>query len=429
MPAVWAMGRLRYWQKFVVLTILFTIPVGFALNSFMTQIDRSIAFSEKEIVGIQYISPMLLFLQHVQQHRGAASLYRRGDQSFKTILDGKEREIQDDISRVDSEDAKSGVIFQSTDDWNVIKGKWLAIQQSYGGLTPEESYAQHTALISDIIALIHNLGDESNLILDPELPSYEVMNAVINILPALTEDMGQARAFGLSVKDPSQISDLERREFINFSKISSVENSKLQNDIREAFGNDPSLRPTLEESSREIDNSVKGFTALVEQTISSGKIPMALPEYHAFMTRVIDAHFSFSARSVSVLVRLIEHRIANAQEDRKISIEITAASYLLILYFFIGFYLLVARTVCEFEDIAHRLTGGKTEEVPVLSKDELGDVGTSFNTIGRALIASTQDLHSKVNELERFNRLMVDRELKMIELKKEIEELKKQNSL
>lgn len=423
------MGRLRYWQKFVVLTILFTIPVGFALHSFITQIDRSIAFSEKEILGIQYISPVLLFLQHVQQHRGAASLYRRGDQSFKTVLDGKEREIQEDIIRVDVEDTKNGIIFQSIGDWNMIKGKWLTLQGSYGAFTPEESYAQHTALISDIIALIHTLGDESNLILDPELASYEVMNAIVNILPALTENIGQARAFGLSVKDPGKISDLERREFINFSKISSIENNKLQNDIREAFGNDPSLRSALEEFSREIDTAVKGFTVLVEQTISSGKIPIALPEYYAFMTRIIDAHFAFSTHSVSILVGLIEHRIANAQQDRRISIEITAASYILILYFFIGFYLLVTRTVHEFEGIAYRLTNDKAEEAPILSKDELGDVGKSFNTVGRALIASTQDLHSKVEELERFNKLMVDRELKMIELKKEIEELKKENRL
>jgi len=31
-----------------------------------------------------------------------------------------------------------------------------------------------------------------------------------------------------------------------------------------------------------------------------------------------------------------------------------------------------------------------------------------------------QDLHEKMRELERFNRLAVDRELRMIELKKEV---------
>ena len=40
--------------------------------------------------------------------------------------------------------------------------------------------------------------------------------------------------------------------------------------------------------------------------------------------------------------------------------------------------------------------------------------------------ARTSDLQEKMKELERFNRLAVDRELKMIELKKELKKLKKE---
>jgi len=108
-----------------------------------------------------------------------------------------------------------------------------------------------------------------------------------------------------------------------------------------------------------------------------------------------------------------------------IGIGITAASYLLILYFFIGFYLLTARTVRTFEDIAAQLVSGKTAMIPTLSRDELGEAGKSFNVVGQELIASNNEIQRKADELERMNKLMVGRELKMIELKNEIATLKK----
>lgn len=430
-PAVAIMSRLWYWQKFLLFFILFMIPVGYAIFSYIHQLDKSIAFSKKEIIGIQYVSPTLLLLQHIQQHRGAASLYLRGDQSFKTVLDGKEQEIVQDIARVDAEDQKSGIVFQSTADWNAVKGKWLALEGKYPTMTPTESYTQHTDLISDIIALVHKLGDESNLILDPQLASYEVMNTIINLLPALTENMGRARAFGLSVQDSGKISDEERKQFIIYANTASIENTKLQNDMRESFGNDPSLREELEDPSKEIDRAVKGFTSLVEQTISSEKIPIALPEYYTFMTRAIDTHFMFSTHLISVLTGLIENRVAQAEKDKQTTILITFWSCILILYFFIGFYLLIARTVRDFKNIAKQLISGRVTEVPVLSQDELGEVGKSFNNIGQELIASNneilgraQEFQKKSDEFEHMNKFMIDREVKMSELKEEIRKLK-----
>jgi len=81
-------------------------------------------------------------------------------------------------------------------------------------------------------------------------------------------------------------------------------------------------------------------------------------------------------------------------------------------------------------------------KIDIRAKDEFGDIAEIFNTMTEDLEKSrktleeysktleqkvgerTAQLNSKLNELERMNKLMVDRELKMVELKKEIEELR-----
>lgn len=80
--------------------------------------------------------------------------------------------------------------------------------------------------------------------------------------------------------------------------------------------------------------------------------------------------------------------------------------------------------------------GDLRERVPIKSSDEIGKLAVAFNEMADQLVAlhsgleqkvkdRSVDLEKKLVELEKMNALMIDRELKMAELKKEIEALKK----
>ncbi|MCK4851996.1 MAG: HAMP domain-containing protein, partial [Candidatus Omnitrophica bacterium] len=99
--------------------------------------------------------------------------------------------------------------------------------------------------------------------------------------------------------------------------------------------------------------------------------------------------------------------------------------------------------VLKLKDAADRIASGDLDTaVDIRTKDEIGILADSFNRMARDLKASRQklegwakalelkvrertlELREKLEELEKFNKLSVDRELKMMELKKEIERLK-----
>lgn len=78
------------------------------------------------------------------------------------------------------------------------------------------------------------------------------------------------------------------------------------------------------------------------------------------------------------------------------------------------------------------LLAKEKKEIPVslfakIRRDERGDItGYFFAFIdAREVKEQEKELHEKVKELERFNRLAVGRELKMIDLKEEITRLRK----
>jgi len=67
------------------------------------------------------------------------------------------------------------------------------------------------------------------------------------------------------------------------------------------------------------------------------------------------------------------------------------------------------------------------------SNDEIGELTRNFNKMAKELDKSSLEIESKIKErtqrLEELNRHMVGREIKMLELKEEIEKLKKLNKL
>jgi HAMP domain-containing protein len=76
-------------------------------------------------------------------------------------------------------------------------------------------------------------------------------------------------------------------------------------------------------------------------------------------------------------------------------------------------------------------SGNFNENVNFKSKDEIGQLARDFNKMRIKLKKSTENIQQKVEErtsaLKKLNRLMMGREFRMIELKKEIQKLKNQS--
>ncbi len=124
------------------------------------------------------------------------------------------------------------------------------------------------------------------------------------------------------------------------------------------------------------------------------------------------------------------------------SIVVTIIAFIFALSF--GFFIsrLISRNVTDVKNAAIEISKGNLKEkIIVRSRDEIGELATAFNamaenlesshealeTTNNELEAATKQTEEKLAEVETLNKFMVGRELRMIELKAEIEELKKGN--
>lgn len=123
--------------------------------------------------------------------------------------------------------------------------------------------------------------------------------------------------------------------------------------------------------------------------------------------------------------------------------EVLSSSRWLIIFIFIFFIILVigiffairyliVRPLEQVSRVAGEVAKGNfNEKIEIESEDEIGEVASAINVMNEKLRDSHLRLEEKVKErtaeLEKMNKYMVDRELKMMELKKVLDSRTKQN--
>ena len=92
------MKNLNVWQKLAVMGALSMLPFAIAAYKMTSSINTlGVEFARQELRGLDYYTPALLLMQHLQQHRALAAGWLSGVPSFKEPLASKTAEIENDM--------------------------------------------------------------------------------------------------------------------------------------------------------------------------------------------------------------------------------------------------------------------------------------------------------------------------------------------
>lgn len=435
------MIKMSYLKKFAIIALFFLGLIAMVSFFLFTEIDNNVNFTNKERIGLEIVGPILSIIQDIQKHRGQASAYLNGDEQFFEIMRENENKIEKEMSLIDEIQTKREKELLFKYQWEVIKGKWFFLLETNLSITSEESFYKHTDLLKDIFLLNKHLGNVSNLILDPKAETYHLINTVINFIPELTEHLGQIRAFGLSLPQ-DQILTREEKRFIN-NLISSVNITLSQIETEQEF----ILAGINEEQGRKIKVFLSANKSDIAELlnyldfnlIDQGKMVSYYEEYYNQITKRIDFLFLLSDSLLPLTDQLLKDRVKNMEAKKDFVLGAIVFTVMAIMYLLAGFYFSVKKTIGELEEISHRIQQGRLEEkIKLSTKDELGRIGDLFADIGATLVnvnktlrddiikikETEEKLISRTEEMEKINNFMTGREMKMVELKDEIKELR-----
>ncbi len=397
-PGITLMNRLKYPQKFLLVGLMLVLPLIVVMRAYLLKVNEDINFSAKEQLGLQFDQPLVDFLQIVQQHEALSIAIVNGDTSFNDQLASNEAAADKVILAVDNADKQVGAALLASDEWAQIKKQWADLKSANQGITIQNTIDIHASLNNNVLSLITAVGNNSNLILDPDIDTYYTMDALINKLPIATDYMSQLRTFGLTATQRKTLTPEDKTRLVILSGLVQSTFDGSNKGFGYALDYNTSLRSELRDKIQGNTTAATNFLAALQKDIisrgsavafSPARITLLPADFYASSTQAIDESFNLYHVLVPVESRLLQVRIDGLSSGRNFSILFSLVTLALAVYLFDAFYLAVRRTIARLDQASKRMVSGQMNGTFVLdNRDELAQVATSFNNIATELVAA-----------------------------------------
>ncbi|MBI5426485.1 MAG: hypothetical protein HZA32_20610 [Opitutae bacterium] len=200
---------------------------------------------------------------------------------------------------------------------SAIRDRW---QSATGG---KVNVAATAALMTDARGLIAHGGDTSNLILDPDLDSYYLMDVTLCVLPELQERIATVTAkFVPPLRTGALDAGAQREALVQAAMLRDVNTARIDGDLSTTLNEDanfygvsPTLANELTAASAAWHHALDAFIAQVDG-LAAGNPAVTAATLAAAGREAHEASFAFWTKSATELDRLLQQRIAAKQSEQ-----------------------------------------------------------------------------------------------------------------
>jgi PAS domain S-box-containing protein len=236
------LSRLTIGRKLALIGAIFALPLAFLLYSLVAEKNIVIDFARKEIAGNHLLSDLTAAQMALQR-----STATRLDEIAGLGAPGASAAGADDgaaqaVARI----ANDGSQFSDMpiDPMRVAAAveaarAFLADSRTLG---VDQLAARHAELVAKIRDLIGRVGDQSNLILDPDLDSFYTMYAVVVTLPELTDRLMDLSVLATAIAERKTLSVDDRAQFMILMGQFESARQELSRAVATAYRGNPDGR-------------------------------------------------------------------------------------------------------------------------------------------------------------------------------------------
>ncbi len=385
------LGSLKIWQKLLLISIAFMIPVSIMIVSVYNTQQYRINFAWNEADGTLYVNKLYESMVQIGQHGRSVDRFLTGQ--------GSQEDVQKKASMVDATLESLSAFDQKLKGKMGVSEQITALRQSWNRLKTQalsmdsiSSFEEHASLMLDIQKLIVLVGNNSQLVLDPEIDTHYLMQSTTFNIPILLEDLDRLNNLGLNILNKRTVNAYERAEVNALAVRIGQSSAELKQYLEYVSKKNPKVGAALGESLNQTKGLIReAYVLAINEIVAPSKLSYSTRDYGAVFDSAIDSLASYSFAALTQLDNLLEERIFVLRREQLI----TFVLFALALALTFGLVGAVARSITRplgqlFTASLRLRKGDLGVQVPVQSSDELGSLARTFNETTMQLKAKAE---------------------------------------
>ncbi|RSM65147.1 hypothetical protein DMH04_49750 [Kibdelosporangium aridum] len=394
--------RWRIWHKLAIIGVAFTALLAGATYLLLDANSRRIELTDNELRGLEYLGPLTTLLPDLAAHktyvrqvaagvRPAADLKPLEDRidSGYTALAEVDGRLKDDLRTTGADLNASALPATQIQNWQTVQS---------GKYDKASTDAAHAMLIGDVRTLIGYVGATSNLVLDPELGTYHLADAMVVCSPELVIRISRLG---------NTVDDLLTTSQNSSTSISLPDRTKVAGDVAMLMRHADVLQDNLFTAFRATGTTAEGramrdvlapqlrtaYLAVTDlATMTTRDFVEATTvrvDRTAYARAIEDAAATMTTLWATILDQealMLQFRQASDVEDRTFALLGVLVAFAITMVLTVWLARRMSTDVGAVARGAATLAQGNlAERVQVRSRDEIGDMATAFNGMAQRL--------------------------------------------
>lgn len=402
-PETRGWAKLSYSQKFTIITLIFTLPLLAFTPLVYDQILRIDRYGLKEVQGALYLRDLWMLTSNLQSYKVTDLNFQNGMATQQDLTNAKKK-VSENIQLLEDKDSTARNLelnFSSNNlayQWNAVKNQ-----------------EEIDPILDNIFITTREVGDKSFLILDPDLDTYYLMDAVLLKLPENQSSLFKIKLLLNQGYKNNRLSPEDEIEIRSHLSILQNNLDGINRDIEVASRNNANqaMSPKVKDKFDIYKNNIDSYLTIAQSILNGNINSEELSDINNLFLITETSSTEFYIVASQGLEQGIQNRIRSY--STRIATYIILSILSLVTAFVVGNRLMksisvpLQKTINAAEIFA---SGNLTARIDYASEDEAGRVIQAFNRLAveietsqNSLKQQSEDLTDKTLKLETISKV------------------------